>query len=112
MTGKVKIKQAMDYFLAKRSFAFRKIDAQRRGGREWLKEREERLSLCLEIQQQLKGSATSSLSNSFSGGKISVAAQSAGAHSALKSLTKEVISLRMETGHLDTKGKKRKTKGK
>lgn len=66
--------------------------------------------MCLEIQQQLKGSATSSLSSSFSGGNISVAAQSAAAHSALKSLTKEVIALRMETGHLDTEEKKENNK--
>lgn len=39
-----------------------------------------------------------------------MAAQSAGAHSALKSLTKEVLSLGTETVHLDTKGKKGKNK--
>lgn len=51
MTGKVKTKQAVISFLAKGSFAFRKVDAQRK---EWLRENEE-LSLWLEIQQQLKG---------------------------------------------------------
>lgn len=106
VTGKVKTKQVMIPFLAKGSFAFRKIDAQRRGRREWLKESEE-LSLRLEIRQQLKGSGISSLPSSSSGGNISVDAQTAGAHSALKSLTKEVTSLRMETGHLDTEGTKR-----
>lgn len=111
MTGKVKTKQAMISFPVKESFAFRKIDAQRKGRREWLKESEE-LSLWLEIQQQLKWSANCSLPSSSSGGNISGDAQSAGAHSALKSLAKEVISLRMETGHLDTEGKKRaKQKG-
>lgn len=60
----------------------------------------------LEIQQQLKGSATSSLSSSSSHENISVDALSAGAYSALKSLTKEIILIKDGNRSFGDRGEK------
>lgn len=53
------------------------------------------------------GSAPPALPNSFSGGNVPAQSAAAGAYSALKAFTKEVLSLRVQTGHLDSEGNKR-----